>query len=255
MSFGINWIAFIPSFIYKTEKYYDLVGSITYTTVIITSTFLIGNINLRHLLIMVLVLIWTFRLGIFLFRRILKAGEDKRFRELKQSGPRFFRAWTIQGLWVSLTLASALTAITADKVELVDYNWYDWSMLILGLIIWIVGFTFEAVGDRQKKKFVTNPENQGKFIRGGLWDISRHPNYFGEFTLWVGMTLISLPTMQGWRFFGLITPVFVYLLLNYVSGVPLNEDYADKKWGGQEDYEEYKKNTPVFFPKLSFKKK
>jgi len=202
------------------------------------------------MLITLLVLIWTFRLGIFLFRRILKSGEDSRFSELKQSFWRFLRAWTLQGLWVSLTLAAALAAITADSTELVDYNWYDWTTLILGLVVWIVGFTFEAVADRQKKKFVTNPENQGKFITGGLWDLSRHPNYFGEFFLWFGMAIISLPTMQGWRFFGLISPVFVYLLLNYVSGVPLNEDYADNKWGGQEDYEEYKKNTPVFFPKL-----
>jgi steroid 5-alpha reductase family enzyme len=257
LSFGINWIAFIPSFIKKTEKYYDLVGSITYSSVIILTFILSGNlqeIRPRNIVILVLVLIWTLRLGIFLFRRILKSGEDNRFTELKQSGPRFFRAWTLQGLWVSLTLAAALTSITGDTETLAEYNPYDYIMFFVGLAVWIIGFTFEAIGDRQKKEFLAKPENQGKFIRGGLWDLSRHPNYFGEFTLWVGMALISLPTMDGWRFFGLISPVFVYLLLNYVSGVPLNEDYADNKWGGQEDYEEYKKNTPVFFPKLSSKK-
>jgi len=255
VAFAINWIAFIPSFIYKTEKYYDLVGSVTYTTVIILSFVLGGYQSPRNLLMLILVLIWTFRLGIFLFRRILKAGEDKRFREIKKNFWRFLRAWSLQGVWVSFTLAAALVAISSDNEGFLEYNVYDWIMLILGLLVWMIGFTFEAVGDRQKKKFKSIPENQGKFIRGGLWDLSRHPNYFGEFTLWVGIALISLPTMQGWRFFGLISPVFVYLLLNYVSGVPLNEDYADKKWGGQNDYENYKKSTPVFFPKLSHREK
>jgi steroid 5-alpha reductase family enzyme len=255
IAFAIQWIVFIPSFIYKTEKYYDLTGSATYTTVIILSFLLSNNYsNPRSILILALVLIWTLRLGIFLFRRILKSGEDTRFKEMKKSGLQFFRAWNIQGLWVSLTLAAALAALTGDTdASFADYNAYDWSMLVLGLLVWIIGFTFEAIGDRQKKKFLSNPENQGKFIRGGLWDLSRHPNYFGEFTLWVGMALIALPTMQGWRFFGLISPVFVYLLLNYVSGVPISESYADEKWGGQPDYEKYKENTPVFFP-IKFKK-
>ncbi|MBN2157679.1 MAG: DUF1295 domain-containing protein [Candidatus Lokiarchaeota archaeon] len=254
IAFGIQWIVFIPSYIYKTEKYYDLTGSATYTTVILVSFFLSGNYSPRNILITILVLIWTLRLGIFLFRRIMKAGEDQRFREMKKSGIQFFRAWNIQGLWVSLTLAAALTAITGDlKGSLEQYNAYDWSMLVLGLIVWLIGFGFEVIADRQKKLFVNNPDNEGKFINVGLWKISRHPNYFGEFTLWLGMALICLPTMQSWRYFGLISPIFVFLLLNFVSGVPINENYADKKWGGQPDYEEYKRNTPVFFP-IKFKK-
>ncbi|MHA1112749.1 MAG: DUF1295 domain-containing protein [Promethearchaeota archaeon] len=250
LAFVINWIAFIPSFIYKSEKYYDLVGSITYTSVIVSSFIISGNYGPRNMIILIITLIWTFRLGVFLFRRILKAGEDKRFREIKQSFWRFLRAWTIQGLWVSFTIAAALASISADSEAILEYNTYDFIMMIIGLLVWIVGFTFEAVADRQKKKFINNLDNQGKFINVGLWSISRHPNYFGEITIWVGMVLIALPTLQGWRFFALISPIFVFLLITQVSGVPLLEDYADKKWDGQADYEEYKKNTPVLFPKI-----
>jgi steroid 5-alpha reductase family enzyme len=254
IAFAMQWIVFIPSFIYKTEKYYDITGSATYTTVIIISMVLSGNYSLRSLLIMSLVLIWTLRLGVFLFRRIIKAGEDKRFREMKKSGLQFLRAWTIQGLWVSFTAAAALAAITADSEIIADYNFYDWIMLSVGLLVWLIGFAFEATADRQKKLFINNPDNQGKFINVGLWSISRHPNYFGEITIWVGMALITLPTLQGWRFFALISPIFVFLLITQVSGVPLLENYADKKWGGQADYEEYKKNTPVLIPKITRKK-
>ncbi|UYP44298.1 hypothetical protein NEF87_000583 [Candidatus Lokiarchaeum ossiferum] len=251
IAFGIQWIVFIPSFIFKTEKYYDLTGSFTYITVIILSTILVGAFDFRSIIILILVLIWTLRLGLFLFKRIVKAGEDKRFTEMKKSGLEFFRAWNIQGLWVSFTTAAALAALTAPKL---DYGIWDWITMILGVLLWILGFYFEALADHQKKKFREDSANQGKFIHGGLWDISRHPNYFGEITLWVGIALISITTLQGWRWFALISPLFVLFLLTKISGLPLLEDYADKKWGGQDDYEEYKKNTPVLIP-ISFKKK
>lgn len=250
IAFLIQWLVFIPSFINKTEKYYDLTGSATYTIVIIVSLLLSGNYNLRTLLVMGLVLIWTLRLGLFLFRRIRKAGEDKRFTEMKKSGLQFFRAWTFQGLWISFTLAAALAMITADSKITTAFNVYDWITLVLGLLVWLIGFGFEATADRQKKVFTTAPENKGKFINVGLWSISRHPNYFGEITLWVGIAIMSLPTLVGWRFFALISPIFVFLLITQISGVPLLEKYADKTWGGQDNYEEYKKNTPVLFPRL-----
>ncbi len=250
ISFLIQWIVFIPSFISKTEKYYDFTGSITYITVIVLSIFLTGNFDFRSILLMILVILWTLRLGLFLFKRILKAGEDKRFKEMKYSGLEFFRAWTIQGLWVSFTSASALAAITAPKI---DFVLYDGITMILGLMIWCLGFLFEVIADKQKAIFKANTNNEGKFINVGLWSISRHPNYFGEITLWFGIALIALPTLQGWRWISLISPIFVLILINKISGVPLLEKYADNRWGGQPEYEAYKKKTPILIP-ISFKK-
>ena len=252
IAFVIQWLAFIPSYIFKTEKFFDITGSITYATVIIIAVVLGPAINLRSILLMVLVLIWTSRLGIFLLRRILKAGDDKRFDEIKQSFSRLLGAWTLQGLWVSFTLAAALAALTIEQPAI--YSAYDLVGLILGVLVWILGFGFEVIADYQKNKFRSVPENKGKFINTGLWSISRHPNYFGEIIVWLGIALIALPSLETWRFVTLISPVFVILLLIAISGVPLLEKRADKKWGGQEDYEEYKKNTPVLMPRPRLKK-
>lgn len=242
IAFIIQWIAFIPAYIKRTEKFYDLTGSLAYSTVIILSVVMSPEVDTRSILLMILVLIWAIRLGMFLFRRIMKEGEDKRFKEIKQSGPSFLLTWTLQGLWVSFTLAAALAAITGE--HRVEFGIIGLS----GLLVWIIGFGFEALADYQKSKFRSVPENIGKFINTGLWSVSRHPNYFGEILLWIGIAIIALPTLQGWRWMTLISPVFVTLLLTKVSGVPLLEKRADEKWGGQEDYEEYKKKTPVLIP-------
>jgi steroid 5-alpha reductase family enzyme len=120
---------------------------------------------------------------------------------------------------------------------------------MLGALVWIFGFAIEATADAQKSRFRADPENKGKFIDTGLWSWSRHPNYFGEIVLWVGVAIIALPVLQGWQWVTLISPVFVTLLLTRISGIPILEKRADEKWGGQEDYEAYKEHTPVLIPR------
>jgi steroid 5-alpha reductase family enzyme len=120
---------------------------------------------------------------------------------------------------------------------------------LIGFLIWGFGFAIEAVSDAQKSRFRDDPENKGKFIHTGLWAWSRHPNYFGEIVLWIGVAIISLPVLRGWQWVTLISPVFVALLLTRISGVPMLEKRADEKWGGQEDYEAYKERTPVLIPR------
>ena len=242
IAFLIQWIVFIPAYIKKTEKFFDLTGSLTYIIVIVIAVVLSPEIDIRSIVLTVLVSIWAIRLGLFLFHRIMKEGEDKRFKEIKKSGSRFFLTWTIQGLWVSFTLAAALAAITVEQKTAFGL------IGLVGILVWIIGFGFEVIADYQKSKFRSVPDNKGKFITTGLWSISRHPNYFGEIILWIGVAIIALPTLEGWRWITLISPVFVTLLLTKVSGIPLLEKRADDKWGGQEDYEEYKKRTPVLIP-------
>jgi steroid 5-alpha reductase family enzyme len=243
VAFAIQWLAFIPAFLLKTEKFYDLTGSITYLTVMFLAFSLVPVRDLRSWLLVALVSIWALRLGLFLFTRIKKAGEDRRFREIKQSFARFLQTWTIQGLWVSFSLAAALAVLTSQKRVALD------GFLVAGLLIWLAGFSIEVSADSQKNRFREDPANQGKFISTGLWAWSRHPNYFGEIVLWVGVMVIALPVLQGWQWVSLISPVFITLLLTRISGVPLLEKRADEKWGGQEDYEEYKANTPVLIPR------
>lgn len=242
-AFLIQWLVFLPSFKAQTEKFFDLTGSLTYIAITVLLVLLTPGIDARALLLAALVLVWAVRLGSFLFRRISKAGKDDRFDEIKPSFVRFLNVWTIQGLWVVFTAAAAWVAITsATRVGL------DWFALI-GFLVWAVGFAIEAIADGQKSRFNADPANKGKFISTGLWSKSRHPNYFGEILLWIGVAIIAIPALQGWQWVALISPVFVTLLLTKVSGVPLLEKKSEMKWGGQADYEAYKKDTPVLIPK------
>ncbi len=242
--FLIQWLVFIPAYRLQTEKFFDLTGSLTYISVITLAALLSPGVNGRSILLWALVVIWAGRLGTFLFRRIRKAGKDDRFDELKPSFIRFLNVWTIQGLWVTFTMAAALVAITTTNRKELDI------FAAIGFLIWALGFSIEVASDSQKSRFRANPSNKGKFIQTGLWSRSRHPNYFGEILLWIGVAVIALPVLQGWQWVALISPVFVTLLLTRVSGVPMLEKKADQKWGGDADYEAYKKNTPVLIPRL-----
>ena len=244
LAFLIQWLAFIPAYLLQTEKFFDLTGSITYISVILIAAFFSSGVDGRSILLSTLVVIWAARLGTFLFSRVRKAGKDDRFDELKPSFIRFLNVWTIQGLWVTFTVAAALVAITATNRKEMDL------FAVIGLLVWVFGFSIEVVADTQKRRFSADPENKGKFIQTGLWSRSRHPNYFGEIMLWIGVAIIALPVLRGWQWVGLISPVFVTLLLTGVSGVPMLEKKADQKWGGQEDYEAYKARTPVLIPRL-----
>ncbi len=244
LAFLIQWLVFIPAYWYQTEKFFDLTGSLTYISVTVLALLASPVVDSRSMLLAGMVVIWAVRLGSFLFRRIQKAGKDDRFDELKPSFFRFLNVWTIQGLWVTFTVAAALVAITTSNRKELD------AFAIIGFLIWALGFAIEVVADNQKSRFSANPENKGKFIQTGLWSRSRHPNYFGEIMLWVGVAVIALPVLQGWQWAAMISPLFVTLLLTRVSGVPLLEKKADAKWGGQEEYEKYKKSTPVLIPRL-----
>ena len=241
--FLIQWLVFIPSFINKTDKFYDLTGSITYITTLVIAVALGPERDFRSILLAGLIAVWAIRLGSFLYARIKRDGHDSRFDEIKTNFPHFLMAWTMQGLWVSMCLAAALCAITS--VNKVEFGWIG----ILGLAIWLLGFSIEVIADNQKKKFKANPSNKGKFINVGLWRWSRHPNYFGEIILWIGIATIAVPTLEGWQLATLISPFFVIFLLTKVSGIPMVEASADKKWGGQKDYESYKEHTPVLIMK------
>ena len=239
LAFAINWLAFIPAALTQTEHYYDLTGGITYITTTIVAVVLSADLDLRATLVAAMVLAWSLRLATFLFLRIRKAGKDSRFDDIKTRPGRFLLAWTLQGLWVLFTAAAAFAIITGGTREPLGV------VGIAGIAVWAIGFSIEIVADRQKSKFRSDPSNKGKFIDVGLWAWSRHPNYFGEIMLWSGVAIVAAPVLQGWQWATLISPVFVAFLLIKVSGIPMLEDKADERWGGQDDYEDYKRRTPV----------
>jgi steroid 5-alpha reductase family enzyme len=242
LAFVIQWVAFIPAYLKQTETFYDLMGSITYLLVTLTAVLLSPSVDARVLLLLVIISVWAIRLGSFLFRRIRAAGEDRRFRELKRSFFRFLLTWTLQGLWVTFSLAAALAAITSSVR--VDFGIFA----LVGFLVWLLGFGIEVIADWQKSRFRAATENKGKFINVGLWSWSRHPNYFGEIVLWIGVAIITLPVLRGWGWLTLISPLFIIILLTRISGVPMLEARADEKWSGQPEYEAYKARTAVLIP-------
>ena len=248
LAFAIQWIAFIPAYIFQTEKFYDLTGSLTYLLVIWYSLTLssdqLTNLNVANIVIVLLISLWAIRLGSFLFMRIHHDGEDKRFRSIKPSASQFFMTWTLQGLWVSLCSMCALTAISSNTGIVTNAFFY------IGLALFILGFAIEVMADMEKSAFKANQENKDKFITTGLWARSRHPNYFGEIVLWTGIAVMSFSSLEGLQYLTLISPIFTYLLLVYVSGVRMLEARGDLKWGDDPAYQEYKKETPVLFIKI-----
>ena len=241
LAFLIHWLFFIPAYLFKTEKFFDLTGSLTYISIMVYVVYTKNNLQeqLGSIILASLVILWAVRLGSFLFLRIKKAGEDKRFREIKTSFARFFLLWTISGMWVSFCSMCALTAIASNDGVVVNNIFY------IGLVTFIIGLSIEIIADSQKTKFRKDPKNKDKFINEGLWAKSRHPNYVGEITLWAGVAIMSFSSLEGWQYISLISPIFTYLLLVYVSGVPQLTASGQKKWGHLESYQEYIKNTPT----------
>ena len=239
-AFALNWAAFPPAFAARTERYYDLVGSLTYLGSIACAAGL-ANLDARGWLLAALAGVWAARLGTFLFLRIHRAGSDRRFDEVKQAFGPFLIAWTLQALWVVLTLACAVAAMTSTASRPLGV----WAAV--GAAIWVVGFGIEVVADRQKSAFRRDPANEGDFIRTGLWAWSRHPNYCGEIVLWIGVAVIAWPVLHGWQHVALVSPVFVYLLLTRISGIPPLETRAEAKWGEDPAYRDYVERTPVLW--------
>ena len=247
LAYVIHWIAYIPAYLFQTEKFYDLTGSVTYLSVVwfvFLSTYQSISLNFGNLILVLLISIWTIRLGLFLFMRIHKAGEDKRFRTIKTSASQFFMTFTLSGLWVTLCSMCALVAISSPEGLVMN------ALTYVGIILFIIGFGIEIVADNQKTAFRSIEANKDSFITSGLWSKSRHPNYFGEVLLWFAIAVISFSSLEGLQLITLISPVFTYILLVYVSGVRMLEDMNDKKWADDEKYKSYKENTPMLFPKL-----
>lgn len=241
ISFLLQWTLFIPAYFFQTEKFYDISGSLNYILIIIYAyynSYVKEGFHIGNLILSFLIIIWAVRLGTFLFFRIQKDGEDKRFRSIKPSPSKFFMTWTLQGTWVCLCSLCAVTAISSNNGIIINPLFY------LGLFLFVLGFSIEVIADTQKSKFRKNIKNKNNFINSGLWAYSRHPNYLGEICLWTGISLICLSSLSDFQFVTLISPIFTYILLVHISGIRLLEEQAKKKWGHDRIYQEYIKNTP-----------
>ncbi|MFF7293936.1 DUF1295 domain-containing protein [Microbacterium sp. NPDC008134] len=248
-AFAIQILAFIPAFLLRTERFFDLTGSATFFIISAALVLLTPMPDARSWILAAMVMLWAARLGSFLAVRVHKAGSDGRFDEIKGSPLRFLQVWVIQGAWVSLTAAAAWIAISTDAAARPTLGWLS----IVGIVVWALGMVIEVVADAQKSAFRKDPRNRDEFIRTGLWSRSRHPNYFGEIVIWVGVFVTAAPVLTGWQWVAVLSPLFVILLLTRVSGIPLLEARAQKKWGDRADYVAYRDRTPALVPRLGRK--
>ena len=246
--FGIQWLSWVPASVGQTERFYDLTGGMTYLVVVAFSLW-VGSesegIGSRELVISALVAIWSIRLSGFLFLRIHHKGKDGRFDDLKTSPVRFLVPWTLQGLWIFLT-ANVVIVINSQTGPSPPLGIWD----VIGLLIWILGFGIEVLADMQKTRFNSNPKNEGRWIDQGLWSLCRHPNYLGETLLWTGIAVFGVSCLEGFEWVSWISPVFVYLLLTKVSGIPILDRRALSKWGDDPEYQEYRERVPAMIPLL-----
>lgn len=301
LAYALQGLVAIPSIAAQTERFYDLSGSLTYISCTALSLYLptiraryaaaaAGSVkpawpsliqaamenstglNWRQVLLSAAVSIWATRLGSYLFQRISADGSDSRFDNIRQSPPKFLGAFFAQATWVSLCLMPVLAinsvpagifASLPASVALTD---------ILGLLLYTGGLSFEVAADRQKDQWVQEKKQKKhseEFLTRGLWSKSRHPNYFGESTLWTGIAVLAggvLCRNAGQAGMGLagaglggrllagamagVSPAFVTFLLLKVSGVPMSEKKYDRRYGDRKDYQAWKENTPMFVPKF-----
>jgi len=201
-----------------------------------------GGLDARQILLGALVLAWGVRLSLhILVRNAGREGEDFRYRNWRETWGRWFyirsylQIYMLQGA-VMFVVSVPILLVAARRGG--PLNVLD----ALGVAVWGVGFVFEAVGDFQLLRFARDPANKGRVMRDGVWRLSRHPNYFGEATLWWGCCLIALSVPGGW--WALASPLLIDFLLLRVSGVPMLE----AKYKDNPEYQEYRRTTSAFFP-------
>jgi len=241
ISLFINLLMFLPAFLFKTDKLTDISYAITFVLIALYSLFS-NQMSTAAIIFAVMILLWALRLGIFLLIRVRRTGKDKRFNDKRDNFWKFGGFWLLQGISVWLIMIPSILFFSKVKInlDLVSY---------IGIIIWGCGLIIETVSDIQKFNFKKNLENNDRWIESGLWKYSRHPNYFGEIMLWVGIYLYVLPTLTAWEsLLGAIGPIYIATIILFVSGIPILEKSADARWGQQNEYQNYRKRTSLLIP-------
>ena len=241
VALAVNGAFFVIAARRRTDTVTDLSYSLTFALLAVVLPFT-GATKPVQLTASLLVVIWAVRLGAYLLRRILRMKVDHRFDGMRDQPLRFARFWLLQAITVALVMLPV--SYLLDQHDPPGLG--AWSAA--GALIWLVGLLVEAVADAQKAAFRAKDENRGRFVTSGLWRYSRHPNYFGELLVWWGLFVFVVPVLHGAAFAVVIGPIFITLLLLFVSGLPLVERSADEKYGSDEAYREYKRRTSILVP-------
>jgi steroid 5-alpha reductase family enzyme len=245
LSFVVSLVVNAAFFAFAAVRKTDVVTDLSYSLSFAVLAIALPSLGAREpvqLVASLLVLIWAVRLGGYLLTRILRIKVDHRFDGMRDKPLRFARFWLLQAISVGVIMLPVSYLVSRDAAP--DFG--PWA--IAGVFVWLVGLAIEAVADAQKSAFKGKEENRDRFITSGLWKYSRHPNYFGEMLVWWGLFVYAVPFLSGAAFAVVIGPVFITLLLLFVSGIPLLERSADAKYGDDPAYREYKRRTSILVP-------
>ena len=241
IALAVNGVFFAVAAARRTDVVTDLSYSLTFAVLAVVLLFT-GAAEPIQLVATLLVVVWAVRLGTYLFRRIMRMKVDHRFDGMRDDPLRFARFWLLQAITVAVVMLPVTYLLDRDDPPGIG----AWS--IAGAAVWLVGLLFEAIADAQKSAFKAKAENRDRFVESGLWRYSRHPNYFGEMLVWWGLFLYTVPVLHGAAFAVVAGPVFITLLLLFVSGIPPLERSAEEKYGSDPAYREYKRRTSILVP-------
>lgn len=222
----------------------DIFWAYNFPVIAVVYFFLGGGFYQRKLLVLIMVCIWGARLGTYLFVRVLGhiKEEDGRYKQLRaewapNTNSRFFWFFQIQAFSnVFLSLPFLLAAVNPSP----ELN----TLEKIGAVLWLISINGEAIADRQLQVFKKNPSNKGKVCNAGLWNYSRHPNYFFEWMTWVSYFIFACGSPYGW--IAVICPLSMLYLLFKVTGIPMTEEQSLRSKG--EAYKKYQQSTSAFVP-------
>lgn len=240
----INLMMFVIAFLRQTDTLTDISYAVSFGAVALAAL-VMGERSATSLLTLLLVAAWAVRIGSFLLRRIRRIKIDHRFDGMRESFWKFLRFWVLQAITVGVVMLPVVLASSGIEGGLP-------ILTMVGALIAVLALTVETLADNQKQRFMQNSHNKDKWIDVGLWRATRHPNYLGEITFWVGIYLASAPLLAGWALFvGVAGPLFIASMIIFVSGIPLLEKSADARWKSQAAYRSYKRTVPVLVPTVS----
>lgn len=242
VSLGFNLVGFFLGYSFRSDKFTDISYALTFSVLAIIGL-LSSEMTPVQWLVTLVILIWAFRIGRFLFKRISYLGSDKRFDNMRDDFVKFGGFWLLQAITVWLVM------FPASLLFEVETNTEITTIAIIGAAVSIIGILIEAVADKQKFKFIKDKSNKGKWIHSGLWKYSRHPNYFGEILMWIGVYIISVEWLVSPEsYLAIIGPATIIFMLLFVSGVPILEKNAEIKWGKNKAYRDYRDKTSILIP-------
>lgn len=244
VTIGMQLAFFLVACTCKFDKVTDFAGGTNFVVLAVLTFVLGGTFHWRQILVTALVVAWGLRLSGYLLYRIIKIGEDDRFDDKRAQPLRFALFWIFQAVWVFIVSLPVIFTNAPGSADFLDVTPMD----IIGGILFVLGLLCEAVSDQQKFSFRNDPANRGMWCQVGLWKVSRHPNYFGEIILWIGIFIISTSICKDVQWVGVLSPVFTASILLFLSGIPLLEKKSDERHKMKEEYLEFKQKTSPLVP-------